>query len=160
MTAGPFTGRHMLAVMVAFFGVIIAVNLTLAAFALTSWTGLVVQNSYVASQEFNAKAHAGRARAALRWQGKLAYAEGELSYRLEHENGSLVAVTGVEVALGRPAYEAEDTRLALSPRSDGSFAGQVVLADGQWIVRLSADTGGSEAWLDIRRIVVRNGAAR
>ena len=60
-----FTGRHMLAIMLAFFGTIIAVNLVMAIFASRSWTGLVVKNSYVASQEFNEKgcggARAGRA---------------------------------------------------------------------------------------------------
>ena len=40
-----FTGYHMLAIMVAFFGVVIAVNLTMATFASRSWTGLVVENS-------------------------------------------------------------------------------------------------------------------
>ena len=44
--------------MLAFFGVIIAVNVVMATLASTSWTGLVVENSYVASQEFNRKADA------------------------------------------------------------------------------------------------------
>jgi nitrogen fixation protein FixH len=155
---GTFTGRHMLGVMVAFFGVIVAVNLTMAAFAWTSWTGLVVKNSYVASQEFNDRAKAGREQAALGWQGELAYEKGELRYRLVGGNGAVVAATGVEVALGRPAYEAEDTSVALSPTGDGSFGGDIALADGQWIVRLTADAGLAQPWLDIRRIHVRNGA--
>jgi nitrogen fixation protein FixH len=153
-----FTGRHMLGVMVAFFGVIITVNLTMAAFAWTSWTGLVVKNSYVASQEFNDRAKAGREQAALGWQGELAYEKGELRYRLVSANGAVVAATGVEVALGRPAYEAEDTTVALSPTGDGSFGGDIALADGQWIVRLSAEAGPAQPWLDIRRIHVRDGA--
>ena len=57
-----FTGRHMLVIMVAFFSVIIAVNLTMAFFARSSWTGAVVENTYVASQQFNRKAAEGRAR--------------------------------------------------------------------------------------------------
>ena len=48
-----FTGGHMLALVCGFFGVVIAVNLTMALFATGSWTGLVVKNSYVASQHFN-----------------------------------------------------------------------------------------------------------
>lgn len=51
-----FTGRHMLATILTFFGVVIAVNLTMATLASTSWTGLVVENTYVASQQFNRKA--------------------------------------------------------------------------------------------------------
>ena len=40
-----FTGRHMAAIMVAFFGVIIAVNFTMARFATATFGGRVVENS-------------------------------------------------------------------------------------------------------------------
>ena len=50
---GPFTGWHMLTVMCLFFAVIIAVNVTMAVFAGSSWSGLIVKNTYVASQTFN-----------------------------------------------------------------------------------------------------------
>jgi nitrogen fixation protein FixH len=152
-----FTGRHMLAAMVAFFGVIVAVNVTMATFAMKSWTGLVVQNSYVASQQFNDRAAAGRAQAALGWQGELAYANGELRYRVLRDDASAVALTNIQVALGRPAYEADDTTIVLAPTVDGGFGGNVSLGDGQWIVRVSAEAGLAEPWLDIRRIHVRNG---
>lgn len=150
----------MLGAMVAFFGAIIAVNLTMAIFAMSSWTGLVVKNAYVASQEFNANAKAAREQLTLGWQGELAYRDGELRYRLVSANGSPVAATGVEVALGRPAYEAEDTTVVLLSRGDGEFVGEIALADGQWIVRVSADAGLARPWSDIRRIRVRNGAAQ
>jgi nitrogen fixation protein FixH len=156
----PFTGRHMLAAMVAFFGVIVAVNLTMAAFAVQSWTGLVVKNSYVASQEFNDRARAGRAQAALGWRGELAYADGELHYKVVRDNATTVTLANPEIVLGRPAYEADDTTLVLLPENGGGFAGTIALGDGQWIVRVSADAGLAEPWLDIRRIHVRNGAAQ
>jgi nitrogen fixation protein FixH len=54
----------MLFSMVAFFGVIITVNMIMARFAVTTWSGLVVPNTYVASQQFNAKAAQSRAIAA------------------------------------------------------------------------------------------------
>ena len=155
-----FTGRHMLGAIMAFFGAIIAVNLTMAMFAVNSWTGLVVKNAYVASQEFNANARAAREQAALGWQGELAYRKGELRYRLISANGDVVAATGVEVALGRPAYEAEDTTIVLLPKEDGSFGGDVALGDGQWVVSISAEAGLAKRWSDIRRIHVRNGAAQ
>ena len=50
-----FTGKHMLLLAVGFFGVIISVNVLMAVLSATSWTGLVVQNSYVASQEFETR---------------------------------------------------------------------------------------------------------
>ncbi len=48
-----FTGRHMAAITVAFFAVVIAVNLVMATLATRSFGGTVVDNSYVASQHFN-----------------------------------------------------------------------------------------------------------
>ena len=48
-----FTGRHMAAIMVAFFGVVIVVNLLNARLASSTFGGEVVENSYVASQDFN-----------------------------------------------------------------------------------------------------------
>ena len=156
-----FTGRHMLAAILAFFGVITAVNLTMAAIAMNSWTGLIVRNSYVASQEFNENAEAGRAQAALGWQGELAYAKGELRYQLRRDDGTAVLVGHIEVELGRPAHEAEDRTLDLPPADGEAFAARIALADGQWVVRVSAEAEGLTApWLDIRRIHVRNGTAQ
>ena len=49
----PFTGYHMTAILVAFFGVVIVVNFVMARYAVATFGGTVVDNSYVASQEFN-----------------------------------------------------------------------------------------------------------
>jgi nitrogen fixation protein FixH len=40
-TERTLTGWHVLAIIIAFFAVVIGANLTLAVFAHTSWTGLV-----------------------------------------------------------------------------------------------------------------------
>ena len=53
--------------MVAFFGVVIAVNLLMAHYAVSTFSGTVVDNSYVASQEFNGWLGAARAQRALGW---------------------------------------------------------------------------------------------
>ena len=48
-SGGGFTGRHMLAVMLGFFGVIIAVNVTMAVFAIfLAWTATAVVQDTVA----------------------------------------------------------------------------------------------------------------
>ena len=48
-----FTGKHMAAVFIGGFGVVIAVNLVMASYAVGSFHGTVVENSYVASQNYN-----------------------------------------------------------------------------------------------------------
>ncbi len=157
---GEFTGRHMLFAMIAFFGTVVAVNLTLATFARSSWTGLVVANAYVASQQFNERAAEGRAQAALGWRGEFAIAGGQVSYALFDASGSPVALRGVQVKFRRPAYEAEDHALVLKPASVGSFASTGPVPDGLWIVEIDADAGAAHPYREVRRIVVANGAVR
>ncbi|NRD90114.1 hypothetical protein C8024_12575 [Sphingopyxis sp. BSNA05] len=48
-----FTGYHAAAIIVAFFAVVVGVNLFMARFALSTFSGTVVDNSYVASQKYN-----------------------------------------------------------------------------------------------------------
>src|SRR5690606_16942867 len=67
MNGKTFTGRHMTLILVAFFGVVIAVNLVMATLASRTFGGLVVQNSYVESQKFNSYLEAARQDEALGW---------------------------------------------------------------------------------------------
>ncbi|MEH6702567.1 FixH family protein, partial [Parasphingorhabdus sp.] len=48
-----FTGYHAAAMIVSFFAVVVVVNLVMAQFALSTFSGTVVDNSYVASQKYN-----------------------------------------------------------------------------------------------------------
>jgi nitrogen fixation protein FixH len=155
-----FTGGHLLALMIAFFGVIIAVNLTLATFARSSWTGTVVANSYVASQHFNERAAEGRAQAALGWSGSLEIGSGGISYRLVDKSGSPIPLRAVKVSLRRPAYAAEDQTIELASAGEGTFTWENVIRDGIWIAEVHADAGMAAPYREVRRIVVRSGVAQ
>lgn len=152
-----FTGRHMLAIMLSFFGVIIAVNLVMATFASTSWTGLVVKNSYVASQQFNRKAEEGRQQAALGWTGKLTIADGEIRYALANRTGTAVAMREVQAFLRRPAHEGEDQKVVLQRAADGLFEARHSVRDGIWIVEIDAVTDAQKPYREVRRVVVAEG---
>lgn len=150
----PFTGRHMLLCMVAFFGVIIAVNLTMATLANLSWTGLIVKNSYVASQNFNDHLRAGRAQAALGWASTLTYDDARLTFALRDKSGALLKADSVRVEIGRPATETSDRTLALSAGDDGQFSAVQDLAPGQWDLRATARVG-EQIYVRETRILVR-----
>lgn len=156
-SAGKFTGKHMLAIMLAFFGVVIGVNLVMATAANRSWTGLVVKNSYVASQEFNRKAEEGRAQAALGWKGQLAIGGGRVSYMLVDKDGMAVPAEGVVASFRRPAYESEDRTITLAREGEGTFGASEAVRDGIWIVEIDAEAGLPKPYRDVRRIVVENG---
>ena len=152
-----FTGYHMLFAMVAFFGVIIAVNITLAFVASSSWTGFVVENSYVASQHFNEKLVEGREQAALGWTSQLTIADGKIGFSVVDGKGRRVWADGGEVVLRRPAYASEDETVPMTAAKDGTLYAEHVVRDGLWIIDVSANVGRDRPYRDGRRITVVGG---
>lgn len=153
-----FTGKRLFLILVAFFGVIISVNVTMATLANTTWSGLVVENSYVESQKFNNHFDAARARAALGWSSEMEFADGRFSYRITNREGKAVRLMDVAVEFRRPVQEAKDQHAALLPVEEGKYAGELSLDDGQWIVDISAVAPGlGEPWRDMKRVFVRDG---
>ncbi|MFK4824242.1 FixH family protein [Paenochrobactrum sp. BZR 588] len=157
MTSRGFTGWHMLGIMCLFFGVIISVNLTMAYFAIGSWSGLVVKNSYVASQEFNEKAITGKEQAALQWEVILDYKNGEFSYQLTNNEGLAVEATHATAHFKRPVGDANDTTVELEKIADGHFKSKVELGEGAWIVEINAEAGLDDPYRQIRRFIIVNG---
>lgn len=132
-----FTGWHMLGIMVLFFGTIISVNFYMASSALNSRTGLVVKNSYVASQQFNEKLLASRAQAALNWTVDLHYADGHLNFSLTDQDGNYIHPEQVKVALTRPVGVDEDRELELV-RDNDIYRVDNDVPSGVWNALISA----------------------
>ncbi|HEV2516185.1 MAG TPA: FixH family protein [Devosia sp.] len=138
---GEFTGRHMLLAIVGFFGVVIAVNVGMAVVSSVSWTGLVVQNSYVASQEFEAKRLAHIAQQQAGWSASLDYVEGRALLRVVDAAGRAVELGNPVLQINRPVGGHDDQQVVLSRGPDGIYAGPVALGPGVWEARVSiADT--------------------
>jgi nitrogen fixation protein FixH len=125
-------GKHVLFGMVAFFGVIIGVNVTLAVLANTSWTGLSVENGYVASQHFNADLAAARRQAELGWKAEFGYRDTQLELVLADIRGLPLSGFAVEVELERPSTDKDDRRLTLVESRPGVYAAAGPLKSGQW----------------------------
>lgn len=159
-----FTGKHMLMVMCAFFGVIIAVNLTMATFARTSWSGLVVQNSYVAGLEINSRIEEGRRQAKLGWVSAIGLDEGMLRFSLVDEAGQSVPLDGGVATLRRPVGDADDMSISFVAGND-LLEAPVAIADGAWIVEIHAEVAADKAALagldhpyrETQRILLRGG---
>ena len=149
----PFTGRHMLFAMLAFFGVIIFVNLTMAVFANTSWTGLVVRNSYVASQAFNRELEQAKIQAAREWSGSIAYRNGSVVLSLADKAGQPVLLDTSIVNIGRPSFEQEDHQVAMQHQGGGIYHASDVLAPGIWQISVRGTSSQGDYRLDTRLII-------
>ena len=91
---GKFTGWHMTAILVAFFGIVIAVNFTMARLAVTSFGGTVVDNSYVASQHYNDWLAAADRQERLGWTVKASLsADRHVAVQVELAGQSLSSAT-------------------------------------------------------------------
>lgn len=137
-----FTGRHMAAIIVSFFGVVIAVNLTMAHLALSTFGGIVVENTYVASQEFNGWLEDERRQRALGWDAITTWRpDNRLSVRLLGVPGAARVAATARHPLGR----VPDRSLAFEPTGGGRFESTSALPEGRWIVRLEVTAAG-EQW--------------
>ncbi len=131
--AREITGRHVFAGFALAFGVIIAVNLTLAFNAVRTFPGLEVGNSYVASQTFDADRDAQET---LEWDVS-AHIAGD-TLRLIITRDGIAQVPVIEQAtFGRATSVARDQELALT--FDGTaFTAPVTAGTGNWNLRLKA----------------------
>ncbi len=152
-TPREFTGRHMLAIMLAFFGVIFGVNMLMATMATRSWTGLVVKNTYVASQEFNGKLAASRAQAKLNWQVGLTYRDGQLIFDLNDDQSQPIEMQSVEIALTRPIGISQDRTLTLLAQGE-KFTVREAIPSGVWNVVINADVEGYPEFIYRARLII------
>ncbi|MET4102280.1 nitrogen fixation protein FixH [Roseovarius sp. MBR-78] len=140
MAERKITGRHVLIGFVAAFGVIIGVNLVLAYSAISTFPGLEVKNSYVASQEFNERK---AAQEALGWTISADHAGGVLTLGITDDTGQPVQVARLEATVGRATHVQEDQTPTF--RFDGTaYVASVDLGDGNWNIRMKAwDSNGT-----------------
>jgi nitrogen fixation protein FixH len=157
---GVLTGRHVALALVLFFAVVIAVNLTLAWFSARSWTGLVVPNSYVASQNYNARLEAAREQQARGWREKVDYADGWLNLEVYDREGRPVLLDHVCADIGRPAADLQDREIPLDYIGGARYGAAAQLDNGIWQLVILGESGEGDFRIEGRMLVSREGKGR
>ena len=134
------TGRHVAAIFIAFFGIIVAVNLLMASYAIGGFGGTVVDNSYVASQRFNGWLAQARAQDALGWHQEV---------RLDRDRHLVLTLTGphdatVSAVAEHPLGKAPDVALNFVRLADGRYRATISLPSGRWLVRWQVRANGRD----------------
>lgn len=151
-TGRPLTGKKVLLIAVAAFAVIVTANLAMLFAATGSFPGLVVKNSYVASQGWDRKANAQRA---LGWTAVAEYADGTLRVTMTGRDGKTLPGLDVVAVVGRPASTRDDVRLDLAEGTDG-YAAPLALAPGRWRVMIAGADAESGAFEAVAELQVRD----
>lgn len=131
---GPITGAKFFAIIASFFVVIIAVNIVLAYKAVSTFPGLEVANSYVASQTFDADR---AAQLALGWTVGAEVHGSDLVLSITDANGAPVQPAAITAIFGRPTDVIDDQ--VPDFRFDGQvYRAPVAAGPGNWNLRLEA----------------------
>lgn len=139
-----FTGWHMTAILVVFFGVVIAVNMWLAISARSTFGGALAENGYVASQDYNKWIAESQAQDRLGW-----------SVSADAENGRLaLTIAGVQhpsiaVVLRHPLGREPERRMTMRTLDGTRFISAERLPAGRWRVHIDlADEGHRASFLE------------
>ncbi len=133
-TGTPLTGRKVLAITLAFFAVVIGVNVILAVKAVGTFPGLEVANSYVASQTFDDERSAQNA---LGWSLDVATRADALVIGFTGPDGKPVQPRSMTAMIGR-ATEQQDDHVAQFDFAEGRYTAAVALGPGKWVLRVDA----------------------
>lgn len=141
-------GKHILITLIAFFGVVIAVNVFFVVVALDTWTGLTTPKSYLEGLNYNSLIHDAERQKQQGWSA-------EVSVQRVAEDPGVIAVTAEIILHGRdgeglpplnvilgfrhPINETWDQNVKLTADGDGVYRGTAVLpVAGNWHTRLTA----------------------
>lgn len=136
------TGRHVLAITIGAFAIILGANLAMLFAAVGSFPGLEVKNSYVASQSFDRER---AAQEALGWTVSAAIEEDWVVVRITDATGAPVHPDRITATIGRTTHQKEDRVLAFA-RDGAGFSAPARLDPGHWHIRLSAGTADGDSF--------------
>ncbi|KTE19791.1 hypothetical protein ATE67_14275 [Sphingopyxis sp. H050] len=140
-----FTGWHMTAILVTFFAVVMTVNFTMARFAMSTFGGKVVENSYVASQHYNEWLKRADAQDRLGWDARITLDAGRHVLLAIRKDGTLLDGVQAAATVNHPLGRTAPAALRFEPAAGGVLRSLEPLAIGRWRLDLIVRHGAAEA---------------
>jgi len=160
----PITGRMVFITMVAFFAVVIGVNLVMVRLAIQTLPGTEVDSAYSASLAYQKEIATAHAQSARDWKVD-AHVErsgqGGATLRVEARDHSGQPMSGMtfQGRFERPTDRRADQPMALAEVSTGVYRGDTdAIAAGQWDLVLEGVAGGERVFLSKNRVVLNQEA--
>lgn len=140
-------GKHVLYILLGFFGVMFIVNGVFVFFALTSFSGLSVQDSYKRGLNYNIEIESAEYQSARGWKvdlgvDNLGSNRVHISLEVADKNGNKISGLGAVATLRRP-LGADKLISQTMLMSKGEFETEFVLeTTGQWDLTIEVVGGG------------------
>ncbi|MGX4773122.1 FixH family protein [Bradyrhizobium guangdongense] len=160
MAAKPLTGTKVLLMLVAFFGVVIGVNVTMMKLAIATLPGTDVDSPYAAGLVYDREISAAQDQAARKWKVSAHIerrADGNAVLQVEARDAADRPVTGLtfEGRLERPTDKRADLAVELAEAGSGVYRGNAAsVAPGQWDLVIEGDAKGERVFLSRNRVIL------
>lgn len=136
-------GWHVLSALVAFFGLVIAVNVAFAVVAVESFPGEDVRRSYLQGIHYNDVLAERRSQAELGWSASAGFAGAPQNVAIEvrlRDRAEALDGAALQGSLQWPTNAALDRSVAFVAAGDGLYRAQLGdLAPGRWRLRARAE---------------------
>jgi nitrogen fixation protein FixH len=154
------TGLMVLGFMIAFFAIIVGVNVFMAHAAISTFGGVETASSYHAGQMFERDVAMARAQDAQHWQvdAKLTRAaDGTTLIDITARDGTGAPVSGItaNAQFARPTDRRLDRTIAVHQTGPGHFAGNADLAAGQWDLVIELSRQDERLFRSKNRVVLK-----
>ncbi|WP_213770491.1 FixH family protein [Bradyrhizobium sp. dw_78] len=159
-TARPLTGRFVLIAIVAFFAVVIGVNVLMMQLAITTLPGTEVDSAYSASLAYEGEIQAARQQDLRKWQvdehiERRPDGTATLTVHAKDANGTSLAGLNFSGRLERPTDRRADQAIDMVDSGNGTYRGTAQdIAAGLWDLVIEADTKGQRMFLSRNRVVL------
>ena len=156
----PLTGRAVLIMLVAFFGVVIGVNMLMMRFAIDTLPGTDVDSAYRASLAYEREIQAAHEQDTRHWQVEAHIDRGatdSANIRIAVRDSKGAPLTGLDSSgrLERPADKRADRAIALTEVEAGIYKGSAEgILTGQWNLVLEGDAGGKRVFRSRNRVML------
>jgi nitrogen fixation protein FixH len=155
------TGRAVLTYLLAFFAVVISVNMVMMKLAVDTMSGTVVDSAYAAGTGYGNEISAARAQAARGWQVEahvMRLVDNGAALRIDARDVAGAPISGAvfSARLARPTDKRGDRAISLAERERGVYRGSAEdVAAGQWDLIIEADHGGERLFMSRNRVMLR-----
>ena len=156
----PLTGRMVLFMLVAFFGVVIGVNVLMARLAIETLPGTEVDSAYSASLAYEKEIAAAHDQDARAWKVNAHVQrgpDGGATVQVEARDNHGVPMSGLQFQgrFERPTDRRADQPVGLTEVSSGIYRGNApLIAPGQWDLVLEGDVSGQRMFLSKNRVLL------
>ena len=160
MATKPLTGTKVFLMLVAFFGVVIGVNVTMMKLAIATLPGTDVDSPYAAGLAYDREISAAHEQAARKWQINAHIerrADGGAALQVEARDASGRPMTGLKFGgrLERPTDKRADLAVELTESGIGIYRGNAAaVAPGQWDLVIEGDARGERVFLSRNRVIL------